>query len=180
VAPDLLGRVLVRRLPGGSRLAAKIVETEAYEEGDPASHSFRGRRTSRNALMFGRPGLLYVYFTYGMHFCANVVAGATGEGCAVLLRAAQPIEGLSAMEKRRSTDNPRLLCSGPGRLTQAFGLDARSNGRDLVSEGSAIFIACGAPARDFKIKSGPRIGISDGLDRDWRFVIAGNAFASRP
>ncbi|HZD17686.1 MAG TPA: DNA-3-methyladenine glycosylase, partial [Actinomycetota bacterium] len=127
VAPDLLGRVLVRRLPGGGRLAARLVEVEAYQEDDPASHSFRGR-TQRNAVMFGPPGHLYVYFTYGMHFCSNVVTGHTGQGSAVLLRAAEPLEGVEIMAANRGVDAVRLLCSGPARLAEAFGIDRWANG----------------------------------------------------
>ena len=132
VAPELLGRVVVRILPNGTRLAARLVEVEAYEQGDPASHSYRGRPTPRTEVMFGPPGRLYVYFTYGRHFCSNVVTGPDDHGSAVLLRAAEPLEGLEVMASHRGTDRPRLLCSGPARLTQAFAIARADNGTDLV------------------------------------------------
>ena len=131
VARDLLGRLLVRRLPEIT-LVARVVECEAYQEDDPASHSFRGV-TTRTEVMFGPAGRLYVYFTYGMHFCMNVVTGDEGEGSAVLLRAAEPLEGLDWMRRCRRVVDPRLLCSGPGRLTQAFGIGREDNGMDLLS-----------------------------------------------
>ncbi len=146
VAPDLLGRFLVRRSENGARLAARIVETEAYEPNDPASHAFRGR-TTRNAVMFGEPGRLYVYFAYGMHFCMNAVTGRAGEGTAVLLRAAEPIEGLDEMERRRGRPRRRDLCSGPAKLCQAFGVDRSFDGADLVG-GNDIWIAGGLRCRD--------------------------------
>ena len=145
VAPELLGRVLVRVLPDGTRLAARLVEVEAYEQGDPASHSYRGRPTPRTEVMFGPPGRLYVYFTYGMHFCSNVVTGPNGCGSAVLLRAAEPLDGLEAMAANRGTDGLRLLCSGPARLTQAFGIGRDDNGADLVKDPRLSLLA-GSPA----------------------------------
>jgi DNA-3-methyladenine glycosylase len=119
VAPALLGRVLVRCLPSGERLRARIVETEAYDEADPASHSYRGP-TARNAVMFGEAGHLYVYFTYGMHHCMNVVTGRPGRGSAVLLRAAEPLDGIDRMRQLRGTQVVGNLCRVPARLTQAL------------------------------------------------------------
>ena len=165
VAPDLLGHLLVRAHPGGVRLSARIIETEAYEQDDPASHSFRGR-TQRNSSMFGRPGHLYVYFTYGMHFCMNVVTGGVGEGSAVLLRAGEPEEGIETMASLRGRDSVRDLCSGPARWCQAFAVDRELDGADLVDK-AAIWIERGISAEG--ISSGPRIGVRRGTDRDWRF-----------
>ena len=177
VAPDLLGRILVRRLPDGRRLWARIVETEAYQEGDPASHSYRGR-TRRTEVMFGRPGHLYVYFTYGMHFCMNVVTGQDGEGSAVLLRAAEPVEGLEDMARRRSAVDPRLLCSGPARLCEALGVARAENGMDLV-RGGELWVLPGEPVPASRIGVTARVGIRDGMDRRWRFLVTGDPFASR-
>jgi DNA-3-methyladenine glycosylase len=165
VAPDLLGHLLVRAHPTGVRLSARIIETEAYEQDDPASHSFRGR-TQRNSSMFGRPGHLYVYFTYGMHFCMNVVTGGVGEGSAVLLRAGEPEEGIETMAELRGRDSVRDLCSGPARWCQAFAVDRELDGADLVDH-EAIWIERGIPAEE--IASGPRVGVRRGTDRDWRF-----------
>ena len=177
VAPDLLGRLLVRRLPDGRRLSARIVETEAYQEGDPASHSYGGR-TRRTEVMFGRPGRLYVYFTYGMHFCMNVVTGQDGEGSAVLLRAAEPVEGLEDMARRRSAADPRLLCSGPARLCQALGVARAESGTDLV-RGHELWVLSGEPVPPSRIGVTARVGIRDGIDRRWRFLVTGDPFVSR-
>ena len=177
VAPDLLGRILVRRLPDERRLSARIVETEAYQEGDPASHSYRGR-TRRTEVMFGRPGHLYVYFTYGMHFCMNVVTGQDGEGSAVLLRAAEPVEGLEDMARRRSAADPRLLCSGPARLCEALGVARAENGTDLV-RGGELWVLPGEPVPPSRIGVTARVGIRDGMDRRWRFLVTGDPFVSR-
>jgi DNA-3-methyladenine glycosylase len=177
VARELLGRVFVRTGRGGSRVVARIVETEAYEQTDPASHSFRGP-TARNGVMFGPPGHLYVYFTYGMHFCMNVVTDREGWGSAVLLRAAEPLEGVPAMRRRRGTSDLRLLCSGPGRLTQAFGIDRRLDGADVV-EGPTLRIERGAPVAASRVEIGPRVGIRSGVEQPWRFSIAGDPFVSR-
>ena len=177
VAPDLLGRTLVRVLPDGTRLAGRVVEVEAYREDDPASHSFRGR-TARTEVMFGAPGHLYVYFTYGMHFCMNVVTGGEGEGSAVLLRAAEPLEGLDRMAAHRGLEDPRLLCSGPGRLCQAFAVGRPQNGADVV-RGAEVRIEAGIPAGAEQVLAGPRVGIRVAADRPWRFVVAGSRFVSR-
>lgn len=176
VAPDLLGRVLVRVLPDGTRLAARIVETEAYAEGDPASHSYRGQ-TSRTEVMFGPPGHLYVYFTYGMHFCMNVVVGRDGEGAAVLLRGAEPLEGLAAMAERRGTAEVRRLCSGPARWTQAFGIAREENGADLV-RGRTVWLLEGVPVASSRIARTTRVGVRVGAERPWRYVVAGDRYVS--
>jgi DNA-3-methyladenine glycosylase len=177
VAPELLGRVLVRTCPDGTRLAARIVEVEAYAPDDPASHSFRGP-TERNRTMFGPPGRLYVYFTYGMHHCMNVVTGPPGEGAAVLLRAAEPLEGLARMVAHRGVSEPRLLCSGPARLTQAFGVTREHDGADLV-RGPELRLLEGEPVPPERVLVTTRIGINHGTERPWRFLVAGDPFVSR-
>ena len=180
VARELLGRLLVSRTQDLT-LVARIIECEAYQEDDPASHSFRGR-TARTEVMFGPPGHLYVYFTYGMHFCMNVVTGRVGEGSAVLLRAAEPLDGQDRMAKARglaSPYDPRLLCSGPARLTQAFGVTREVNGIDLLGGGTSLALAAGAPVPDADVGVSGRVGITVGLERPWRFFMAGNPFASR-
>ena len=177
VAPELLGRVVVRILPDGTRLAGRLVEVEAYEQGDPASHSYRGRPTPRTEVMFGPAGRLYVYFTYGQHFCSNVVTGPDGYGSAVLLRAAEPLDGLDAMANNRGTDAPRLLCSGPARLTQAFEIGRADNGTDLVSDPS-LFLLAGSPIGPPAIGRSTRIGVNVGIERRWRFFERGSAFVS--
>jgi DNA-3-methyladenine glycosylase len=176
VARELLGRVFVRSGRSGARVAARIVETEAYEQTDPASHSFRGV-TARNAVMFGPAGHLYVYFTYGMHFCMNVVTDREGWGSAVLLRAGEPLEGVATMRRRRGTADPRLLCSGPARFTQAFGIGRGFDGVDLI-EGSTIWIERGVPVPAARVQIGPRVGIRSGVEQPWRFSVAGDAFVS--
>lgn len=175
VARSLLGRVLVGEMPEG-RVSVRIVETEAYEEDDAASHSYRGR-TSRTAVMFGPPGYLYVYFTYGMHFCMNVVTGRDEEGSAVLLRSARPLEGEDIMARRRGTSDPRLLCSGPARLCESFGIDRTRDGADLVT-GSGLWIE-GRGIDRSRVGVGPRIGISAAASRPWRFFVAADPFVSR-
>jgi DNA-3-methyladenine glycosylase len=177
VAPELLGRVLVRVLPDGTRLAARLVEVEAYAQGDPASHSYRGRPTRRTEVMFGPPGRLYVYFTYGMHFCSNVVTGPDGYGSAVLLRAAEPLDGFEAMAANRGTDGLRLLCSGPARLTQALAIARDDNGIDLVKD-PGLFLLAGSPVGPRAVARSTRVGVRVGIDRRWRFFERGSAFVS--
>ncbi len=156
----------------------RIVECEAYREDDPASHSYRGR-TARTEVMFGPPGHLYVYFTYGMHYCMNVVTGPDGEGSAVLLRAAEPLRGVEWMINRRGTSRLLDLCAGPARLTQAFGVNQAQNGVDLV-EGTELFVARGLRVPDDRVVVTPRVGIVAAAEKPWRFAEAGSSFVSRP
>lgn len=177
VAPELLGRDLVRTTSAG-RLVARVVETEAYGEDDPGSHAFGGRMTRRNATMFGPPGHLYVYFTYGMHWCVNVVTGRPGEGSAVLLRAAIPLEGLDAMAAARGKDDPRALCSGPAKLAQAFRIDGALDGEDVTR--GPVRIAAGVPVAPRDVRTGPRIGLTRGTEIPWRFLAIGPAVNDPP
>ncbi len=178
VARDLLGRVFVRTGTDGIRIAGRIVETEAYTQDDAASHSHHGP-TARNEVMFGAPGLLYVYFTYGVHFCLNVVTGRVGEGSAVLLRALEPLEGLDAMARNRGKEDVRLLCSGPARLCQAFGVTASENGLDLVIDGS-FRIEAGSKVGDAQTLVTERIGIRRAAELQRRYVVRSGGWASRP
>jgi DNA-3-methyladenine glycosylase len=176
VAPELLGRIVVRVLPDGTRLLARLVEVEAYGPNDPASHAYQGP-TPRNLVMFGPPGHLYVYFTYGMHFCSNVVTGTEGVGSAVLLRAAEPLDGLDAMAERRGVQAPKLLCSGPGRFTQALGIARPENGVDLVRDGT-LHLRAGEPVARGRVARSSRVGVNVGAERRWRFYERGSAFVS--
>ncbi|MFV0306366.1 MAG: DNA-3-methyladenine glycosylase [Desertimonas sp.] len=163
LAPDLLGKVLAA---GGC--AVRIVEVEAYRTDDPASHTHRGP-TRRNATMFGPGGHLYVYFTYGMHHCANVSAGDTGDGQGVLLRAAEPLSGLALMRRRRDGRPDRQLLDGPGKLCQALGIDRRLDGADLTARGAVTLLDDGTgPPVDPLV--GPRIGLRVGVDTPWRWI----------
>jgi DNA-3-methyladenine glycosylase len=177
VARDLLGRHLVKTIPDGSRLVARLVEVEAYRQDDPASHSYRGR-TPRTDVMFGPPGYLYVYFTYGMHYCMNVVTGREGEGSAVLLRAAEPLEGVEEMARRRGVANPRLLLAGPARMCEAFGVSWEHNGLDLA-DGGAMHLERGDRVRGDRVVAGPRVGITAAVDQPWRFVVRDSPYLSR-
>jgi DNA-3-methyladenine glycosylase len=174
VAPDLLGHILVRAFPDGTRATARIVEVEAYGPDDPASHAFRGE-TPRNATMFGPPGHLYVYFTYGMHFCMNAVCGRTGEGTAVLLRAGEPLDGIEEMRARRGRERAVELCSGPGRFTQALGVARPDDGVDLV-DGDSLWVE--RASRSEVIGTGIRVGVRE-TTHSWRFWLEGNPFVSR-
>ena len=177
VAPDLLRRTRVRMLPEGTRLSATNVETEAYEPGDPASHGFR-RKGLRNATMFEGPGHLYVYFTYGHHWMMNAVCMPADVPSAVLLRAVRPIEGLEEMARRRGRNRDVDLASGPGKLCQALGVDRAQDGEDLV-RGRTVWIEAGSPVEPIDIAAGIRVGVSVGLDREWRFRVAGDPFVSK-
>ncbi len=162
LARRLLGCTLVRVLPSGERLAGRIVETEAYLGVlDRGSHTFGNRRTLRNESMYGQPGTAYVYFTYGMHHCVNIVAGKPEEPVAVLLRALEPLEGLDQMAANRNRTKPRELCSGPGKLCQALAID-RSLDRTPIAVGHPLSIEVVRRARSETVASGPRIGLSCG------------------
>jgi DNA-3-methyladenine glycosylase len=176
VAPELLGAQLVRRFPDGRLARVRIVETEAYERDDPASHSFRGV-TSRTTAMFGPPGHLYVYLIYGMHHCLNVVTGREGHGAAVLLRAAEPLEGLAAMAEHRGVADERQLCRGPARLAQALGIDRTLDGADLLTSAD-LWLEPGAPVAAERIAVTQRIGISIGTDRPWRWLEEGSRWTT--
>jgi len=178
VAPELLGKLLVLDHEHG-RLAARLVEVEAYRGADdPGSHAFRGR-TARNATMFSRPGLLYVYFTYGMHWCANAVCGPGTTPHAVLLRAACPVEGLDVMRERRPTASRELdLLRGPANLARAFGLDRAHDGADLTRGVLGIADDGFAPG-DISVTR--RVGLAPGKGDDLalRFAVAGDPHVSR-
>ena len=162
VAPLLLNKLLVH-----GPCVGRIVEVEAYREDDPASHSYRGR-TPRTAVMFGPAGHLYAYFTYGMHYCANIVTGADGHGAAVLLRAVTPIDGIDVMLDRRN--GRRDLADGPAKLCQAFGIGPAHNGADLCTAADIGLYDDGTPPPEHPIV-GPRIGISKAVDLPWRFRV---------
>ena len=167
VAAGLIGATLLVDGVGGV-----LVETEAYDGTDAASHSFNGQ-TQRNAAMFGPPGTVYVYRSYGIHWCINFVCR---RGAAVLIRAIEPTAGLDLMAERRGLSDPRLLCSGPGRLTQALGVDLSHNGRLVFDPPFELRPANGA----LPLASGPRIGISRNQDAPWRFGLSGSQFLSKP
>ena len=170
VAERLIGTTLLVVGAGGV-----IVETEAYDRDDAASHSHAGP-TPRNASMFGPPGRAYVYRSYGIHWCLNVVCRETGHGAGVLIRALEPTVGLDLMRARRGVQHARLLCAGPGRLCQALGVTRAFDGLPLDVPPFALLPAASPVA----VLSGPRIGISKALDVTWRFGLAGSSFLSRP
>jgi DNA-3-methyladenine glycosylase len=153
-----------------------IVETEAYDQGDEASHSF-GRRTPRNAVMFGPPGRAYVYRSYGLHWCLNFICAPVGHGAGVLIRALEPTAGLDTMRERRGLDDVRLLCSGPGRLCQALAVTHDHNGLRLDRKPFRV-VPRGEAA--IEVATGLRIGITKSRDLPWRFVLAGSRYLSKP
>jgi DNA-3-methyladenine glycosylase len=178
LARALLGQLLVSAV-GGRRCVTRIVETEAYiGPHDPACHAAQWRRTARNEVLYGEPGRAYVYFTYGMHWCANVVTEREGFPAAVLLRAAEPLEGLATMRRRRGPVQDRALTAGPARLTQALGIDRGLNGHRLTEP--PLWIAAGARVPPRLVVVGPRVGIRLAADWELRFYIRDNPFVSKP
>ena len=171
VARRLIGVTLLVDGVGGT-----IVETEAYDQADPASHTFGGP-TLRNAAMFGPPGCAYVYRSYGLHWCINTVCREAGHGAGVLLRALEPTHGIATMQARRGLQDVRLLCAGPGRLSQALGIDASFNARPLHLPPFALLGPDDATGVD--VVAGPRIGISRAVDAPWRFGLRGSRYLSR-
>jgi DNA-3-methyladenine glycosylase len=181
VARDLLGKLLIRR-NGRRVLAGRIVEVEAYLDGDPAAHSFAGR-TARNAVLWGPPGISYVYFIYGNHYCFNVSCLPDGKAGGVLFRAVEPVTGIKEMVRARrlkieDVKDLRNLTSGPGRLAEAFGITReRDNEKNLTVAGSDLWIADDGSPRP-RVKITPRIGITKAAERPLRYIVPGNAFVS--
>ena len=170
VAPELIGATLLFNGVGGI-----IVEVEAYHHTEPAAHSYNGQ-TPRNAVMFGPAGYAYVYRSYGIHWCVNFVCEHAGSASAVLMRALEPTEGLAAMHRRRRTADARLLCSGPGRLTEALGITHAHNGLALDAAPFELRERTG----EIEVVAGPRIGITKAVDLPWRYGLAGSRFLSKP
>jgi DNA-3-methyladenine glycosylase len=173
-APLLLGAHLVSSIGGGGQVRVRISEVEAYKgSDDPASHAFRGR-TRRNGSMFERPGTLYVYRSYGIHWCANVAAGPEGVGWGILFRGGEVIDGLGVARARRGREDE--LANGPGKLAQALGIDHSHNGSHLLDDSSPLRLEPGPPPD--LVMATPRVGISQARDRPWRFVAVTAATGS--
>lgn len=176
LARSLLGMTLVHETVDGIT-SGMIVETEAYSQEDAASHSFNGE-TLRTKAMFGPGGHAYIYFTYGMHYCFNVVSGPAGHGQGVLIRALEPLEGIEIMKQRRNKDDSKILCNGPAKLVQAMGITKNDYGSPLF-EGK-LRIESYRLMKSKDIQTGPRIGISKERDKKWRFCVKNNNFVSKP
>jgi DNA-3-methyladenine glycosylase len=170
VAPDLIGVTLLVDGVGGT-----IVEVEAYDQDDPASHAFRGQ-TARNAVMFGPPGHAYIYRSYGIHWCLNFVCEKPGRAEAALIRALEPTHGIETMRARRGLAAERTLCSGPGKLCQALGLTGVHDGLALDEPPFELLARATKP----RIATGPRIGITRAAEVSWRYGLVGSPFLSRP
>jgi DNA-3-methyladenine glycosylase len=173
VARDLLGAVVT-----AGEVSVRLTEVEAYAgRRDPASHAFRGR-TARNAVMFGPAGHAYVYFTYGMHFCMNLVCGPDGEASAVLLRAGEVVAGHAVAQRRRPGSTDRDLARGPARLTKALGVDRQQDGVDVTDAGSSIAVFGGVAVPDDRVRWGARVGISAAAELPWRAWVEGEPTVS--
>ncbi len=170
VAPDLIGATILVNGVGG-----RLVEVEAYHHTEPAAHSFRGP-TERNEVMFGPPGYVYVYRSYGIHWCLNFVCEPKGSASAVLIRAIEPTAGLATMRRRRGVADERLLCSGPGRLCEALAITGAHNGLALDQPPFELFPRQG----EVEIVAGPRIGITKAAELPWRYGEKGSRFLSKP
>ncbi len=170
VAPDLIGATFLCNGVGG-----RIVEVEAYHHTDPAAHSYGGR-TERNAVMFGPPGFVYVYRSYGIHWCVNFVCEPEGSASAVLIRAIEPLVGLEKMRRRRGLKDVRLLCAGPGRLCEALGISRVHNGLPLDAAPFRLERRTGP----VEIAVGPRIGLTKAVEQPWRYGLTGSRFLSKP
>ena len=170
VAPELIGATLLVDGVGGI-----IVEVEAYHHTEPAAHSYRGR-TERNAVMFGPPGVAYVYRSYGIHWCLNFVCEGEGSASAVLIRALEPTQGLALMRRRRALSDARALCSGPGKLTEALGVTIKYNGLALDKSPFELRAREALPG----IATGPRIGITKAIEKPWRYGLRSSPFLSKP
>ena len=173
IAPELIGATLLFGDCGGV-----IVETEAYDQDDPACHAHVGL-TPRTSVLFGEPGNAYVYLSYGIHRLFNIVCEPEGRGAAVLVRALQPAYGIPAMRRRRGKRPDADLCSGPGKLTQAMGIGLEHNGEPLDSQPFKL-IPCSGEWQDIEIVTGPRIGITKAVEYPWRYCAADNPHVSRP
>jgi DNA-3-methyladenine glycosylase len=178
--PDIVARELLNKILVGPNGSGRIVEVEAYDgERDPASHAFRGL-TPRNSVMFGRPGHLYVYFTYGMHWCANAVCREEGDAAAVLLRALSPLDGIEQMRAMRlKATRDRDLCSGPAKLTQALGIDGTHNGLDLTRRASPVRIVDDGTAPPDLPAVSTRVGLTVAVDEQWRWYLSTDENVSR-
>ena len=170
VSRELVGATLLVDGVGGV-----VVEVEAYDHDDPAAHGFRGQ-TARNASMFGPPGHAYVYRSYGIHWCLNLVCDGVGVAAAVLVRALEPTHGIERMRARRGLEDVRLLCSGPGRLCHALAVTREHDGRPLDAPPFELFARDGRP----ELVTGPRVGITQAVDAPWRYGLAGSRYVSRP
>ncbi len=178
VARELLGRIVVSGA-GSRRVVGRIVETEAYLGApDPASHAFDYRRSAANQSLYAPPGTWYVYRSYGIHWCANLVAGPPGEGSAVLLRALEPLEGLALMRRRRDLSRDQHLCSGPGRLCEALGVNRALDG--LAMRGSPVLVLAGEPVPRALVARTPRIGITRAAEWPLRFAVRDSPWVSGP
>jgi DNA-3-methyladenine glycosylase len=181
VAQDLIGTLLVHDLPSGARCVGRVVETEAYKQDDPACHAHTTAKKPnplrRGAFLFGRPGLAYVYFNYGVHWMLNAVTEIEGVAGAVLVRAVEPLEGVDEMTRRRGIESTTDLANGPGKLTQAFGIDRDAHGRWLTKK--PLYFLPRPAGEASMIKSTTRVGITKGAELPWRFLDAGSRFVSR-
>lgn len=176
-APQLLGWTVVSKTPAGV-IKLKIVETEAYHQNDPASHSYKGK-TARSAPMFEAGGTIYVYFTYGMHYCMNIVVGPAGRGEAVLFRAGEPLKGIEIMQKNRNTSDIHNLANGPAKLTQALGIKGTSLSGKLLNRSNIYLEEPKIRVKPTDIASSARIGILKNTNQPWRFYIKDSTFVSK-